>query len=55
MGRDGRAEQGQIEILVARLVKETNISEKQARDLIEMIGTDWASLLREARFLKARH
>lgn len=55
MGRDGRVEQGQVEILVARLVKETNISEKQARDLIEMIGVDWASLVREARFLKGRH
>ncbi|RWH78896.1 MAG: hypothetical protein EOQ86_16240 [Mesorhizobium sp.] len=36
------------------LAKETGITEAQASDLIEMIGTDRASLLREARILKNR-
>ncbi|OHV61314.1 hypothetical protein LCM4576_32575 [Mesorhizobium sp. LCM 4576] len=31
--------------MVRRLVKETEISEHQAGELVEMIGTDWASLL----------
>jgi len=34
---------------------ETGISEEEAGRLIELIGTDWNSLLREARFLKGRH
>jgi hypothetical protein len=37
--------------LVQRLVKEANITEEQARELIALLGYDWASLIREARFL----
>jgi hypothetical protein len=37
--------------LVQRLAKEANITEQQARDLIALLGYDWASLIREARFL----
>lgn len=56
MGRDGRDDKNEpADLLVRRLVKEAEISEKQARDLVELIGTDWASLVREARFLKSRH
>ena len=44
----------QEDFLVRFLARETGISEAQARDLIKMIGTDRASLLREARILKAR-
>lgn len=56
MCRDGRDHKKDLaDLLVRRLVKETGISEEQARELVEMIGTDWASLLREARFLKRRH
>ncbi|TJW59900.1 MAG: hypothetical protein E5X43_38445 [Mesorhizobium sp.] len=36
--------------LVQRLVKEANITEEQARELIALLGY-WASLIREARFL----
>jgi hypothetical protein len=36
------------------LAEETGIMQAQATDLIEMIGTDHASLLREARILKKR-
>ncbi|WP_292113631.1 hypothetical protein [Mesorhizobium sp.] len=54
-GEDGEDLPKQGELLVPRLVKEAKISEEQARELVEMIGTDWPSLLREARFLKERH
>ncbi|TPI13642.1 hypothetical protein FJW06_13020 [Mesorhizobium sp. B4-1-3] len=53
VGRDGKKDLA--DLLVRRLVKETGISEEQAREFVEMIGTDWASLLREARFLNRRH
>ncbi|MEI9404120.1 hypothetical protein [Mesorhizobium argentiipisi] len=53
-GKDGK-DDAASEILISRLVKEVGISRAQARELIELIGTDWASLLREARFLKDRH
>ncbi|RWP80075.1 MAG: hypothetical protein EOR11_29335 [Mesorhizobium sp.] len=41
--------------LARRLSEEVGISELDARDLIKLIGTDWNSLLREARFLNDRH
>lgn len=41
-------------LLVRSLAKETGITLHEARDLIEMIGTDRSSLLREARILKKR-
>jgi hypothetical protein len=50
---DGR-EDDSIQFLARRLVKEVGISEQEARDLIKLIGTDWNSLVREARFLKHR-
>lgn len=37
--------------VVQRLVKEANITEEQARELIALLGSDWPSLMREARFL----
>lgn len=37
---------------VARLIRETGITEQEARELIELIGLNWASLVREARLLK---
>jgi hypothetical protein len=42
------------EALAARLAAEAQIDKDQARELIRLIGTDWNSLLREARFLKRR-
>lgn len=45
----------EVEALATRLAKETGISVEQAHKLIELIGTNWNSLLREARFLKSRH
>lgn len=44
-----------VELLARRLAKDSDISEDEARELIKLIGTDWPSLLREARFLKSRH
>jgi hypothetical protein len=40
------------EFRVRFLVRETAITEGQARDLIDLIGNDANSLLREARLLK---
>ena len=44
--------QAEKEFRIRFLVKETGISEAQARELVELIGIDAASLLREARLLK---
>ncbi|WP_181172820.1 hypothetical protein [Mesorhizobium sp. B2-1-5] len=44
-----------MRLLARRLAKEVGISERQARDLIKLIGPDWNSLLREARFLRDRN
>jgi len=41
----------QKEFRVRFLMRETNITEAQARDLIDLIGNDSNSLLREARLL----
>ncbi|TIN32147.1 MAG: DUF982 domain-containing protein, partial [Mesorhizobium sp.] len=42
------------EVVVRRLVKETGITEEQARELIFFLGLHWASLLREAKNLAAK-
>jgi hypothetical protein len=34
---------------IKRLVEETGITEKHARDLLNLIGPNWSSLIREAR------
>ncbi|MBZ9942192.1 hypothetical protein LB533_13885 [Mesorhizobium sp. BR1-1-13] len=47
----GEADPG-IQFLARRLAKEVGIPEAEARGLIKLIGTNWSSLLREARFLK---
>ncbi|PBC09214.1 hypothetical protein CK230_17175 [Mesorhizobium sp. WSM3859] len=41
-----------LDLLAARLAREASITEKQAGELIERLGTDWDSLLNEAHFLK---
>ena len=38
---------------IERLVRETGITEGEASDLLTVLGTDWSSLVREARILKA--
>ncbi|CAH2401326.1 hypothetical protein [Mesorhizobium ventifaucium] len=43
-----------IDIVVRRLVKETGITEEQAREFIFFLGLQWASLLREAKVLAAK-
>jgi len=40
--------------MARRLARETGITEAQARELIDFLGLNWASLLREARMLKNR-
>ena len=38
--------------LVRRLVLEIGITEAQAVELVAILGTDWSSLVREARVLR---
>lgn len=49
--RDRTPSGGPDDSIVQRLVKEANITEEQARELIALLGLDWPSLMREARFL----
>ncbi|MGX5803103.1 hypothetical protein ACWGS9_17870 [Bradyrhizobium sp. Arg314] len=49
--RDERL-QAETEFRIQFLMKETGITEAQARGLVELIGIDANSLLREARLLK---
>ena len=53
--RDRGHREEQEDFLVRFLARETGITEAQARELIDMVGTDRGSLLREARILKAQH
>ena len=43
-----------IEALAKRLAEETCISVSEARDIIWLIGTNWGSLVREARLLESK-
>jgi len=36
---------------VEQLVRETGVTEEQARELISLLGLEWSSLLREARLI----
>ena len=53
-GNRGPGESGQaaLDLLAGRLAREAGITQEQAGALIETIGTDWDSLLREAHFLR---
>jgi hypothetical protein len=54
--RRDRGHREEQKVFLARfLARETGISEAQARELIDMLGTDRSSLLREAKILKAQH
>jgi hypothetical protein len=37
--------------LVDRLVKETGVTQSEARDLVAILGSEWSSLVREARMI----
>ncbi|WP_162034336.1 DUF982 domain-containing protein [Mesorhizobium japonicum] len=52
--RDRGHREEQEDFLIRFLARETGITEAQARELIDMVGTDRGSLLREARILKAQ-
>lgn len=41
----------QLDALAGRLVAESGISEVQAKELVTLLGTDWSSLMREAKLL----
>lgn len=53
-GNRGPGESGQaaLDLLAGRLAREAGITQEQAGALIETIGTDWGSLLREAHFVR---
>jgi hypothetical protein len=40
--------------LAQRLAKETGITESEAADLLSVLGTNWSSLVREARVIRRR-
>jgi hypothetical protein len=40
--------------LAQRLAKETGITESEAADLVSVLGTNWSSLVREARVIRRR-
>ena len=41
-----------LDVIVQRLVKDTGITEKQAPELILLLGLNWPSLVREAKLLR---
>jgi hypothetical protein len=41
--------------LAQRLVKETGITEREAYELIGLLGAQWSSLVREAQLLRRQH
>lgn len=51
MAQDGRTPE--VDELVRRLVERTGITETQALELVALLGLNWASLMREAKVLKA--
>ncbi|PBC07201.1 hypothetical protein [Mesorhizobium sp. WSM3859] len=55
MKKDGHDSEADKRLLAEKLARDVGITEEQASELINMIGTDWPSLVREARFLKDRH
>ena len=48
------SEHGQptLDDIVRRLAKQTGITEAQALELIQLVGLNWPSLVREAKALK---
>ena len=38
-------------LLIKRLVKEAGITQAQARQLVDALGPNWSSLIREARII----
>ncbi len=55
MMTDERTAKAMNEPMIQRLVTETGISEAQARELVLLMGLNWASLIREARLINKRH
>ena len=41
-----------VVLMAQRLIKETGITETEAAYLISVLGTDWSSLVREARVIR---
>jgi hypothetical protein len=51
MADDSNKPQAMSQMVIQRLVRETNITVAQARELVSFLRHDWASLVREARLL----
>jgi hypothetical protein len=51
MADDPDKPQAMGHVVIQRLVRETNISVEQARELVSLLGHNWPSLMREARVL----
>ena len=45
-------QQAETAPVVQRLVRETGITEPQARELVIFLGANWSSLVREARLIR---
>ncbi|MER9217141.1 hypothetical protein NKI54_35195 [Mesorhizobium sp. M0663] len=54
MGEDNVEVERLKDLQAQWIAKEAGITEAQARELVDMIGIDRPSLLREARMLKSR-
>jgi hypothetical protein len=46
------ASQTNRQAMIDRLVRETGITETEARELVSLLGTDWSSLIREANQIR---
>ncbi|MBZ9819728.1 hypothetical protein [Mesorhizobium sp. CA4] len=51
MAQDSRTPE--VDEFVRRLVAKTGITEAQALELVSLLGLNWASLMREAKAMKA--
>lgn len=50
---DEREQQATIREVVQRLMRETGISEAEALELVGFLGSNWPSLVREARMISS--
>jgi hypothetical protein len=54
MADDSDRPQAMVQVVIQRLVRETNITVEQARALVSLLGYNWPSLMREARLIQKR-
>jgi hypothetical protein len=49
---DEAEQKRELEAVIRRLARETGITLEQARFLVSILGSEWSSLVREARIIK---